>query len=245
MAEELKPILLVSNEYDVATYKYRDGYNSMLGIQKITLDDICNNPNIIIDRSKIIPKNAMFIKHPFIDNKYVELSDAEEVIIRDKIHFLGQIVMHLGAKRISTTFVKSEDKKCEHNFSVNGSKGEVYSAGAKLNVTKELNNKEIAILNEEFDGELTQEGFDKANYILKKYNLEGNTDIKLLIEKRDPNSRNKLTKQEIEIEISSEYNNVIEIGLSGGVPKLFEISPNYEYKLYNLKKVIMKYTIEF
>lgn len=244
MAEELKPILLVSNEYDVATYKYRDGYNSMLGIQKITLDDICNNPNIIIDRSKMIPKNAMFIKHPFIDNKYVELSDAEEVIIRDKIHFLGQIVMHLGAKRISTTLVKCEKKGTKHEATVK-SIIKQYSANLTAAMTKEVNHKEIATLNEEFEGELTQEGFDKARYILEKYHLEGNTDIKLLIEKRDPNSSNKLIKQEMEIEISSEYNNTVEAGLSGGLPKLFDISLNYAYKFNNLKNVIMKYTIEF
>ena len=243
MAEELKPILLVSNEYDVYSDKWDKDYDERFGIQKITLDDMCNNPNIVFDKSNTISEGSMFIKHPFIDNKYIDLCNAEDIIIKDKIKVLSKVALFLGAKKISSKVISCESVKNESKLKING---EYLSIGGGYERNSEISEKyeKISELVEEYNGELTPKTYNEAKMLLKKYNMENDTDFSDLLDKRNPNSTNQMVSQSVKMAVNSEYNKIIDNALRvKGV--IFNIDTEYVEKLQCRYEVVMEYTIKF
>lgn len=243
MLKELKPILLVSNEYDVYSDKWDSDYDERFGIQKITLDDMCNNPNIVFDKSNTISEGSMLIKHPFIDNKYIDLCNAEDIIIKDKIKILSKVALFLGAKKISSKVISCESVKNESKVKING-KFFWFESGYGQNSKISEKYEKISELVEEYNGKLTPKTYDEAKMLLKKYNMENNTDFSDLLDKRDPNSTNQMVSQSVKMAVNSEYNNIIDHALRvKGV--IFGIGAEYEKKLQCRYEVVMEYTIEF
>ena len=158
---------------------------------------------------------SVYYRHPFKNNHYVNSNLTDFYFMTEKIEFIAHVVKLLGAKSFEASVSISDIEKIE--ISTNGSikyKVIEVSVNHKEEETKKLTSK--LSLKREFD---IDDSFDRsANYkialdYLKKYNLSAENSIIGIIESRDPKIGNQSKHQELNTELTSEYNSILDFAV--------------------------------
>lgn len=185
----------------------------------------------------------ILVKHPFIKNTYININSLEKESLHYKLICLSTIAQYLGAKTISGYATIADEQKRIHSIS-----GEViYKAvDGKIQIKTDENQRYESkySLEDTFSGELTSETYKQAKEEATKYGLNEDIEIQNLIEQRNPEHSTSITSRKITIELSREYNKVLDIAFSLDIPEM-KLSAEYKSILESRKTILFNMEIKF
>lgn len=179
--------------------------------------------------------NSIWIKHPFIPNKYIEIDRAEDDILKMKLDAIGNIARLLGAREYETSYVTEVFQKRER---VGGGGCRYKTFETNTSVTIDKSNEKTAKYHrhERYSGKFTEKSYLLAKKKAKEYGLDKDNDICYLIETRNPKDSNKLMERMVATKITEDLNKSIDIAFSLGVG-IFNIKASYNETLEKRKSV--------
>lgn len=176
----------------------------------------------------------VLIRHPY-NQGYILATDAEEEYLKASAEGIFFIARCLGATKIVykksniAEFTREIDsnnrlkyKAVEMNLKVKQEKEQKFLN--RINVTREFPKQEF-----------TAEQFAKAKSIAEERGLMVSPDIRSLLDARDPNLGLPMTRQTINVEISSSLNKALDIAFSLNVVPLFNL--NSDTRIATQKKL--------
>lgn len=248
---KLKEVLLVTSDEKSINYKWEDNASKLKGIQVVSKE--YDLPALIEEKEINFigykeGREQVFVKDPFYDNYYIEITKAEDRIFKNKIRFYKRIALLLGAKGFTANAEFREENKLsiEANGSISHKVVEINTGLTKEQISKfnkvyKLNSTLKPL--EDFD---RQRGFEEAKDLVNKLNLHNEIDIVGLIENNDPSLQNREITQEVTLELSNELNDLLEMSFNinamGGV---FGLGANFKKTTESMKKIILDTKIVF
>lgn len=180
--------------------------------------------------------------HPFVNKCYIDINSAEDIIFKDKLDSLGKVSKLLGVKIFEAKAIFIEEQNCE--FGVSGNiKYKVVDVDASYRKKEEEKYAKTYSRKETFSGEFTQMGYEKAKQLIKQYRLE---DLDYIVEQRNPEDGNKLSAQEVKIDLAGELNSLKDCAFSLNILKgVFGLNANVERTISTRKKVILETKLIF
>lgn len=246
---KLKEVLLVTSDEKALSYKWDQKSKNLNDVQVISeayeLEDLKNDLKFIGLKND---KEQVFIKDPFYDNTYVEISKAEERIFKNKIKNYKRIAYLLGAKSFSAKAEFIEEKKFiteidgSIKFKVVKIEGEFKEEQTnKFNSTYQLNS--------EFEPDPNfnrQRAFDEAKYLVNSLNFENEIDMVGLIENNDPADQNREKRQHLKLMLTSELNDLMEMSFNiNAMAGTFNLGGSFKSTTESVKKIILDTEIIF
>ncbi|KIA89576.1 hypothetical protein [Kaistella jeonii] len=250
MNEQIPEIILFQKDENALGYKYqlptKNQLSSSIEVKSIDYDveDFSQNFELIGGRPK---ENSVYYLHPYRKNTYVHESQGENYFIAEKIALYRKIGFYLGAKKIDTKITFKKEKRLITNADGTISYNLV-DAEIKIKTEKEEKYKEEYEIHEDVE---LQDNFDlKKNLMdcrkfIKDHYLGHETELLSLIDFRDSSESGVLlTKKNVITEITSEYNNLLEISAKLSSP-VFSVSTNFKSKIETLNIVNIDITYNF
>ena len=163
----------------------------------------CNNAPVC--------EGAVLVNHPFKNNTYMDVMLAEDELFRQKLDVIGTIARHLGVMSF-TAKAKFENIR-KYEFEANGN----VKLGRYVNLDAEHKHQEEEKYamqysrEERFPGKYDMENYKEAQRLVNQYQL---SELKYLLEQRNPNFSNSLRSQKIKTELSKELNDITECAFS-------------------------------
>lgn len=221
-----KPIAIKSLEYDK--------------------EEFLNNNEVVI-ANKNFDLDTVFYLHPNRENVYIEQSQFEGHIFKEKILRYIQMAQKLGAKKANLTAELIETRKLKINAN-----GSVEYKVAKLEgeLKREIEEKfrETYINNNEY---IPSENYDLAkNYEealewIEKENLYFDQDLVHFVKSRNPEIGNLLSKQELKTQLTQDTNQLLEISASLTVGSIFKLKGGFRESVSSQKDLLLKIELEF
>lgn len=249
--DKLKDVLLVTTDEKSINYKWEHNASKLNDIQVVSEE---NDLPLLIKKKEISfigykeGREQVFVKDPFYDNYYIEITKAEDRIFKNKIKFYKKIALLLGAKGFSANAEIIEENKLSIEANGNISHKVVDSNMSSTKVKSSQFNKvyklnSILKPHEDFD---RQRGFEEAKALVNKLNLHNEIDIVGLIENNDPSLQNREITQEVTLELSNELNDLLEMSFNinamGGV---FGLGATFKKTTESMRKIILNTKIVF
>jgi hypothetical protein len=240
-------IVIFQEDEKALNYRYKLDYPTGPNILVKSLEhdyEEFKEKNKIISNNRVNDKTVYFL-HPYKDNVYVDESIGENYFLEEKLELYKRAASLLGAKSISTkvSLMERQSITTDANGEVNYNAIKL-EAGSKSKI--ENNYKNSLEIFEEFE---TQDNFNKERNIDDLYkfietnNLDHELGLVTLIERRDSRqSGTLLTKRTVKSEITSEYNNLLEVSAKLNSP-VFSVSGGYKRKLQEVNTLMVD--IEF
>lgn len=245
---KVKDIILETTDEKSRNYKWEDNYKSLNNISVISNEQLPEELNDFkfIGRKKGI--DNVFLKNPFNDNEYIEISKAEDLIFESKIALYSEILCALGAKSFVASAEFIEEKKMEF-----GTDGKVKFKLATLDTAtkNELSEKFQKTFNlsakfkdtKNFDA---LKSYEEAKSLFKIHKLDSEKQLESLIKNNDPSKGRTQNFLDINVQISHEFTDLIECAANiSTMPGVFSLSADYKSNTESIKKINLKYTIDF
>jgi len=243
MSNKLPQIVLFQEDEKALNYRYKQDYQIGSDIQIKSLEydyDEFAKTNEVIS-NKRVSDNSLYFLHPYKNNVYLNESLGEDYFLKEKLALYKRAAALLGAKSITTKVTFKESRKL--NTDVNGDvkyKVVEIEGGSKREIVNSYKN--ALEITENFE---IQENFDKAknikelNKFIQEHNLHHEIDLISLIEARDStNSGTLITSQNVKSEITSEFNDLLEVSAKLNSP-VFNISGGYKRKLEEVNTLMI------
>lgn len=205
------------------------------------------NKNEVVIANKNFDLDTVFYLHPNRENVYIEQSQFEGHIFKEKILRYIQMAQKLGAKKANLTAELVETRKLEINAN-----GSVEYKVAKLEgeLKREIEEKfrETYINNNEYK---PSENYDLAkNYKealewIDKENLYFDQDLVHFVKSRNPKIGNLLSKQELKTQLTQDTNQLLEISASLTVGPIFKLKGGFKESVSSQKDLLLKIELEF
>lgn len=246
---KLKDIILVTSDEKALSYKWEDNAKSIKGIQVVSEEhDLEVLEKHLVFIGQIRDKEQVFIKDPFVENCYVEISKAEDRFFRNKIKSYKKIALLLGAKTFNAKaeFIEENKLSIEADGSIGHTTFDVKAEFAKeqsskLNKKYKLNSTLMPI--ENFD---RLRGFEEAKEEVRRLGLQDEIDIVGLIENNDPSLQNREISQIVSLELTNELNDLLEMAFSlnvmGGV---FGLGARFKSTTESFNTIVLETEIVF
>lgn len=238
-------IVRVAQDEKARNYKfYEESKKLDNNIQIISVDDLdgYRKEGYIIPTDTV--EGAVLTLHPFHPKEYIDINVVEDVIIREKINNIGELVQLLGARKVEGHAVFVEAKKQEMN-----GVGEISYKAVKLETSvktsEETKYSNDYKLERTFIGVRSADNYSRAQEIMNKYGLYKDYDIKTLFEMCNPDRNNMITSQKVRVDISREINSSKECAFKLGVLEIFKLDAKVEKSVSELKTVRFECCIEF
>lgn len=240
MREILPQIVLFQEDEKALNYRYKQKYSIGTNIKVKSLeydfDDFEREYEVIGNRPS---DNTLYFLHPYKDKVYLNENLGEVYFLKEKLQLYKSAASLLGAKSISTKITLKESQSI--NTDINGEvKYETVNIEGSVKTKEENNLKKMFEIDEEFE---LQDNFNKENNIkelrdyIKKHDLNHEIDLISLIDGRDSSQSGTLLKKKtVKSEITSEYNNLLEVSAKLNSP-VFSISGSYKEKLKKINTV--------
>lgn len=247
MKTNMPKVVLFQEDEKALNYRYKLDYPTGPDVQVKSLEhdyDEFARKNKLIGANRVDSNTLLFL-HPYKNNVYLNESLGENYFLEEKLELYKRAASLLGAKSISTkvTFKESRSVSTDINGEV---KYNLVSLEGDSKSEIENNYKNSLEICEEFE---PQNNFDKDKNIsdLKEFidahNLHHEIGLVSLIEGRDSSqSGTLLTKRTVKSEITSEYNNLLEVSAKLNSP-VFSVSGGYKRKLEEVNTLLVD--IEF
>lgn len=242
-------ICIVEAERSI-NWRWEQNVNKIMsGVQIVSEDDfaaIIKENRYQVDCIGHIRAGTTLMKHPFLKDRYLDINSAEDILFRDKLNCMATIAKLLGVTRFEAKAMFLEEGKRE--MDILGNIGCKYvDLSAQYREIQNSKYSKTYCRKETFCGNvLNREAHDKALERAKSYGLYEDADIAYLLEQRNPKDENRLSSQEIKVELSRELNNSLDCAFSlnvlGGV---FSLSANFKEITSQKKTVILETFLEF
>lgn len=245
---KLKDIILETTDEKSRNYKWEDNCKFLNDISVISDEHLPNELNEykFIGRKKGI--DNVFLKNPFNENEYIEISKAEDLIFTSKIGIYSEILCALGAKSFYADAEFIEEKK--RTVSTDG-KVQIKLVKLDTATKKEMSEKfkKTFILSTTFKDTKNFDAlksYEEAKFLFKKYNLDSEKQLDSLIKNNDPNKGRTQNFLDVNVQISQEFNDLLECaGNISTMSGVFSLSADYKSNTESIKKINLKYTIHF
>lgn len=247
MKTSVPKVILFQEDEKALNYRYKLDYRTGPDVQVKSLEhdyEEFAKENKLVGANRV-DANTLFFLHPYKNNVYLNENLGENYFLEEKLELYKRAASLLGAKSISTkvSFKESRSVTTDVNGEVNYN---LISLEGESKNEIENNYKKSLEIREEFE---PQNNFNKDRNIseLKKFidehNLHHELGLVSLIEGRDSShSGTLLTKRTVKSEITSEYNNLLEVSAKLNSP-VFSVSGGYKRKLQEVNTLIVD--IEF
>lgn len=215
-------------------------------IQFISVDcaeDRFNHDGIEVKGSSNFSSGMILVKHPFLKNIYVTIDLLETEILHHKLLCLSTIAQYLGAKSISGhAVITEEQKRCR---SISGDLTyEVVNANVRGKTENYHKYESEYSLDDAFTGEFTAESYEHAKNKAVDFGLDKDIEIKNLIDQRNPEHSISIASRKLTIELSREYNKVIDTAFSLCIPEI-KLGAGYKSILESCKTILFEMDIKF
>lgn len=211
--------------------------------------DVCSIehelPSLIENQISFYPNDITpsagdtFVRSPYEQNVYVNISTLKDYIIQQKCTCLFDIARNLGAKEMNGTFIVQQVNSREWDASANIKYKLVEcDASVKQKEENQLNSR-FEIVNKAKGNSITIEDWERAKEKAKLYNLISDPTVKNMLNALNPNENggNHDVEQCISFSMSAETNKSLDIAFNlnsvAGVFKLgadFHSSTKYRYE---------------
>lgn len=243
----LAPVICVaeSPEHE-ANWKWHPNSKNLEGIEVMTADSIrelaqyYSNFTIPYD----LKPNDVLIRHPY-NQGYILATDAEEEFLKASAEGIFLIARCLGATKIEYNKCNLEESIREID-SNNNIKVKVVDLGVDVKSKKieKLRNK-IEMTREFPKQEFTEERFKKAQLIAQERGLLMSSDIRSLLDARDPSLGEPMTHQTLKYELSSSLNRVMDIAFTLTVAPEFKLSSTTKIATQKRLELNVEWDISF
>ncbi len=176
----------------------------------------------------------VLIRHPY-NQGYIQATDAEDEYLKAAAEGIFLIARCLGATKI--TYKKCNIAEFKREIDSNNSlKYKAIDANLSLKTSQEqkLLNK-ISMTREFPKQKYTIEQFNNAKSIAEERGLMMSSDIRSLIDARDPSLGAPMTRQTVNVEISSALNKAMDIAFTLNTVSFFKL--NSDTKITTQKKL--------
>ncbi len=189
-------------------------------------------------------EGQILIEHPFISNLYLEVSDAEQEIVRTKNLLLSEVLQNLGAKSINANC-----EICKSEKRIRSGNGDLKIKDIKINAELkheiEEQYKSYASFKSEYKGVCDSTSYHKALELCHKYHFDKDEKIMSLVRQRDPAENNLNKKFELKYSASSELNSALDIAFDVAVMSVGKGNMNYKSTLSKRYEINTALTIYF
>lgn len=247
--QQLKDVILVTSDEKALSYQWENEHQNLRGIQVISeeydLVDLMKEVTFIGLQND---KEQVFVKDPFYESTYIEVTKAEDRIFKNKIKNYKRIAYLLGAKSFSAKaeFIEEKISTTEIDGSVTVKVVKI-EGDFKKEQTEKFNS--TYELNSEFEPDPNfdrQRAFDEAKHLVKELKFENEIDIIGLIENNDPSDQNRERKQNLKLQLTSELNDLLETSFTiNAMAGTFNLGGNFKSTTESTKKIILQTEIIF
>lgn len=249
MNNNLPQVVLFQDDEKALNYRYKLPFQlkSSVSIKSIDYDVDAFKSNGVKLIGPQPVQDSIYYLHPYKKNEYVHESFGELYFLEEKLNLYRRVGALLGAKSISTKLDLTESKKIE--IDVEGNlKVKVLKADVNVN-SKEISKYQQSLeISEQYNLEQNfnlNDNIDKLRLMIDNLNLYHELGIISLIDARDSrDSGTSLSKRTVNSEISSEYNNLLEISAQLSSP-VFSVGVNFKRSLETLNKLNVEIIYEF
>lgn len=252
--------LLGNNKEAITLQKHRDflieknkyplsGYTEILkgNIQWIHYEkvkELFNRDHINILGDSSISSGTILVKHPFLQNTYMEIDKLEKELFHSKMLNMSHILKNLGAKSFSG-YAKIVEYKTRHWEGDGQISYKIIEVDSSVKTTiKEQYESEYSI-SDTYQGVFTEDSYEKAKSIANQFGLDNDIDVKNLINMRNPKENNTLLSRKVNIELSRELNKILDTAFSLSVLPVFTSTVRYKEVMEIRKKVVLTFDINF
>lgn len=241
-SDELPQVLYVATPERSISYQWSKDSDSIDSQVKVA------SLEQIRDYKAILPKRIavgdVLMLHPFEENLYINVNDVGN-IRNAKFFAYSEIAQQLGATEYKIVYGNRETSEAE--FSTKNKLKWRKKRGGKL----DMNDKKQASLILGFNMSGTYEGvpvisdesYKKAKEVVRKYNLETDTMIKSLINKRNPQNENHQHSEKIHCELTKEINRILDIAITINASNMLKLDSHTQET--TKKREIVNLDIEF
>ncbi|TDE03310.1 hypothetical protein [Flavobacterium sandaracinum] len=242
-------IVLFEEDERSLNYKFEKFADRLNSTEILSLeydkDKFLNDYEIVGQEPEI---GSVYYKHPSKPNCYVNSSLGEYFFMQEKIEVYGKIAQLLGATGFEATVVlDSQEKKIkvvngDIQYQVVKIEGDRKEEQTKKIIQSLQLNRKITI-EPHFD---KNSSYNKACEFLKSNNFTSDPSLNSLLESRNPDNGSVTQEQTIKIELTSEYNELLEISAGLEVMKeVFKLNMSFSEKFESIKKVNLDMKIYF
>lgn len=237
-------IIRVSKDEEARNYKFYPEAARLKNVQVISIDDLDEYRK----EGYIIPMNvvegSVLALHPFHPQKYIDINEAENEIIREKINYIGDIAQLLGARTVNGHVVSMDVKEVVWDAS-GGVKYKGVGAGfSGLSKKKEAEQYDYK-LERMFSGERSLEGYNQAKKKMEEYGMDKDVEIKTLVEMCNPIRNNLIKVHKVHVDISREVNSSKEFAFTLSALEIFKLDATVKNCVSELKTLKFECLIEF
>jgi hypothetical protein len=208
-------------------------------------EDFLNTYEIVGQEPEI---GSVYYKHPSKLNCYVNSSLDEYYFMQEKIEVYGKVAQLLGATSFEATVVLDslEEMDFETVGEIKYKVIELDSTSKKAETNKMIQRLELKRdikIQPDFDKHIS---YNKAIDFIKSRDFTSDSNLNGLLESRDPNGGSVTEKQTLKTELTSEYNELLEI--SAGLKVMgdvFKLNMGFSKKFKSIKKVNLDMKIYF
>lgn len=215
------PIIRIDTDEISIRYKWEDDASKLNpNIQIVSVNDYNDLVNSK-SNSLILPRNAttgsILMRHPFRKNTYIPLEEAEMTIYKDKMFCMSSIAVHLGLLfdwKVELVSVSKRDIDASGNIDYKNVKvdatfksNEEEKYRGMISMTQDVRQNPISTISSE-------EEYQEACDLVKKYGLENDMEIISLLDGRKPNCKHIISDRTISVELSKEVNSMYDIAYS-------------------------------
>ncbi len=248
--QQLKNVILVTTDEKALSYKWEDKAPSIKEIQVISeeydLPALKEEKIIFIGQQN--DKEQVFVKNPFIENQYVEISLAEYNIIQNKIEIYKFIAQLLGAKSFSAKAEFIDENKFEMDLS-----GDVSHTAFTIDAKSRKELKKKFQKTYITDGDLKpienfdrQRGFDEATKLINDLNFHNEVPLVGLIKSNNPALQSRQTRQKVKLQLSNEVFSLFEASFKiTAMAGTFSLGANYKTTTESVNTIILDTEIIF
>lgn len=241
-----KEIIWIDTDEKSIRYKWEDNANKLnRNIQVVSIEDYDNIRNA---GKYLLPKHIDIgmglIRHPYNPDKYIKLQEAESIIYNEKMHYVSDIVRHLGCQNFKWHLEIIEMSERDYSVKVDA-EYKAASIDASVKSKEENKYRNLIKMDESYEAknDYGMDDYNKAIQTARRYNLYDESDIYTLISKRNPED-NFLTKSlTVSIDLSKEVNNLFDSAFSLNILKnVFSLKTDFIETLKYKKtiKVVME-----
>lgn len=200
---------------------------------------IINNKNFDID--------TIFYLHPNRDNVYIEQSQFEDYVYRERILRYMEMAQKLGAKKTSLSAELNETKKLD--IQANGEISYLsfkMDVGYKEEVEKKFTNTYLNIAEYERSESFNlKEKYEEAQKWIKEENLYFDQDLINFVKSRNPATNNLLSSRTITTKLTQQTNELLAISANLNVSSIFSLKAGFRENISYLKEITLKIEMDF
>ncbi len=181
--------------------------------------------------------NDVLIRHPYHQG-YIPISDAEEQYLQESAEGIFLMARCLGAKEI--VYKKSNIKEFIRELDCNNNlKYKVVDLNVNVKNSIEEELKHYVELSRSFPASnFTDSDFEKAKKIAEERGLLISSDIRSLIDARNPYFGKPMSHQKLSVEISSSLNKALDIAFTLNTVPFFNLSS--DTRVRTQKKLVLR-----